>query len=113
MSVQGQEADLWFVVHSCSHLPNASQWEAHEVAMVTHSAFGKSEVESRLNVTREFAQYHTLECVASSDQEEAFTLFSISGRSTHTGDTQGDTQGDTGGHTGGQTGGHRGTHRDT
>ncbi|CAL8287470.1 unnamed protein product [Arctogadus glacialis] len=64
----------------CSHLPNASQWEAHEVAMVTHSAFGKSEVESRLNVTREFAQYHTLECVASSDQEEAFTLFSISER---------------------------------
>ncbi|KAK0135600.1 Mast/stem cell growth factor receptor kita [Merluccius polli] len=66
----------------CSHLPNASQWEAHEVAMVTelHSAFGKSEVESRLNVSRERAQYHTLECVASSEQEEAYTLFSISER---------------------------------
>ncbi|CAL8332200.1 unnamed protein product [Lota lota] len=46
----------------------------------SHSAFGKSEVESRLNVTREFAQYHTLECVASSEQEEAYTLFSISER---------------------------------
>ncbi|KAJ3614042.1 hypothetical protein NHX12_017619 [Muraenolepis orangiensis] len=66
----------------CSHLPNTSQWEVYEVAVVTesHSAFGKSEVESRLNLSREHAQYHTLECVASSEQDEAYTLFSISER---------------------------------
>lgn len=50
--------------------------------MVTESAFGRSEVESRLNVsTKEHARYHTLECVASTDEEEAYTLFSISGTS--------------------------------
>uniref|UniRef100_UPI003AADF654 KIT proto-oncogene, receptor tyrosine kinase b isoform X1 n=1 Tax=Centroberyx gerrardi TaxID=166262 RepID=UPI003AADF654 len=66
----------------CSHLPNASQWEAPEVAMVTesNSAFGRSEVESRLNVSKEHAHYHTLECVATTEGEEAYTLFSISER---------------------------------
>lgn len=64
----------------CSHLPNASQWEASEVAMVTESAYGRSEVESRLNVSKEHAQYHTLECVATTEGAEAFTLFSISER---------------------------------
>lgn len=64
----------------CSHLPNASQWEASEVAMVTESDFGRSEVESRLNVSKEHAHYHTLECVASSEGDEAYTLFSISER---------------------------------
>lgn len=50
--------------------------------MATESdfAFGKSEVESRLNVTKEHGQYHTLECVASTEGEEAYTLFSISGK---------------------------------
>uniref|UniRef100_A0A8C4GSM8 receptor protein-tyrosine kinase n=1 Tax=Dicentrarchus labrax TaxID=13489 RepID=A0A8C4GSM8_DICLA len=65
----------------CSHLPNATQWETPEVAMVTESTFGRSEVESRLNVSnKEHAHYHTLECVASTEGEEAYTLFSISER---------------------------------
>ncbi|XP_021165610.2 KIT proto-oncogene, receptor tyrosine kinase b isoform X2 [Fundulus heteroclitus] len=64
----------------CSHLPNATQWETPEVATLSQSAFGRSEVESRLNVSSEHAQYHTLECVASTEGEEAYTLFSISER---------------------------------
>ncbi|XP_070769920.1 KIT proto-oncogene, receptor tyrosine kinase b [Enoplosus armatus] len=64
----------------CSHLPNATQWETTEVTMVTESTFGRSEVESRLNVSKEHAHYHTLECVASTEGEEAYTLFSISER---------------------------------
>lgn len=65
----------------CSHLPNATQWETPEVAMVTESPFGRGEVESRLNVSnKEHGHYHTLECVASTEGEEAYTLFSISER---------------------------------
>ncbi|KAM9856489.1 KIT proto-oncogene, receptor tyrosine kinase b [Aulostomus maculatus] len=64
----------------CSHLPNATQWEPVEVATVTESAFGRAEVESRLNVSKEHTHYHTLECVASTEGEEAYTLFSISER---------------------------------
>ncbi|XP_034439096.1 KIT proto-oncogene, receptor tyrosine kinase b isoform X1 [Hippoglossus hippoglossus] len=64
----------------CSHLPNATQSETPDVAMVTESSFGRSEVESRLNVSKEHAHYHTLECVASAEGEEAYTLFSISER---------------------------------
>ncbi|XP_029365256.1 KIT proto-oncogene, receptor tyrosine kinase b isoform X1 [Echeneis naucrates] len=64
----------------CSHLPNATQLESPDVAMVTESAFGRSEVESRLNVSKEHARYHTLECVASNEGEEAYTLFLISER---------------------------------
>uniref|UniRef100_A0A8C5D690 receptor protein-tyrosine kinase n=1 Tax=Gouania willdenowi TaxID=441366 RepID=A0A8C5D690_GOUWI len=64
----------------CSHLPNATQWETTEVIMLTESLFGRSEVESRLNVTKELAHFNTLECVASTEGEEAHTLFSISER---------------------------------
>ncbi|XP_072239456.1 KIT proto-oncogene, receptor tyrosine kinase b isoform X2 [Leuresthes tenuis] len=64
----------------CSRLPNATQWETPEVAILTESAFGRSVVESRLNVSKEHTQYHTLECVASTEEEEAYTLFSISER---------------------------------
>uniref|UniRef100_A0A674BFT0 receptor protein-tyrosine kinase n=1 Tax=Salmo trutta TaxID=8032 RepID=A0A674BFT0_SALTR len=68
----------------CSHLTNASQWEQREVATVTvsDSAFGSSEVESRLNVTKgdTHTHYHTLECVATVQGEQAYTLFSISER---------------------------------
>ncbi|XP_013860339.1 KIT proto-oncogene, receptor tyrosine kinase b isoform X1 [Austrofundulus limnaeus] len=64
----------------CSRLPNATQWETPEVAMLSESAFGRTRVESRLNVSKEHAQYHTLECVASTEGEEAYTLFSISER---------------------------------
>lgn len=70
-------------LHRCSHLPNATQWDATEAATVTESAFGRREVESRLNVSsKEHGHYHTLECVASTEGEEAFTLFSISGTET-------------------------------
>uniref|UniRef100_A0A8C5FYB0 receptor protein-tyrosine kinase n=1 Tax=Gouania willdenowi TaxID=441366 RepID=A0A8C5FYB0_GOUWI len=58
----------------CSHLPNATQWETTEVIMLTESLFGRSEVESRLNVTKELAHFNTLECVASTEGEEAHTL---------------------------------------
>ncbi|KAL6110106.1 kit [Pungitius sinensis] len=65
----------------CSLLPNATEWESPDVAMVTDSAFGRGEVVSRLNVSTEHAHYHTLECVASTEGgEEAYTLFSISER---------------------------------
>ncbi|XP_029297663.1 KIT proto-oncogene, receptor tyrosine kinase b [Cottoperca gobio] len=65
----------------CSHLPNATQWETPDVTMLTESTFGKSEVVSRLNVSKEHAHYHTLECVASTEEgQEAYTLFSISER---------------------------------
>lgn len=50
---------------------------------MTESPFGRSKVESRLNVSKEHAHYHTLECVASTEGEEAYMLFSISG-TTHT-----------------------------
>uniref|UniRef100_A0A672G5S2 Mast/stem cell growth factor receptor n=1 Tax=Salarias fasciatus TaxID=181472 RepID=A0A672G5S2_SALFA len=64
----------------CSQLPNATQWESPEVAVLTESPYGKSEVESRLNVSKEHAHFHTLECVASTEGEEAYKLFSISER---------------------------------
>ncbi|XP_054634631.1 KIT proto-oncogene, receptor tyrosine kinase b isoform X2 [Dunckerocampus dactyliophorus] len=64
----------------CSQLPNATQWETVEVTMVTESTFSRSEVESRLNISKVHTNYHTLECVASTEGEEAFTLFSISER---------------------------------
>nr|XP_057925311.1 KIT proto-oncogene, receptor tyrosine kinase b isoform X2 [Doryrhamphus excisus] len=64
----------------CSQLPNATQWETVDVTMVTESTFSRSEVESRLNISKVHANYHTLECVASTEGEEAFTLFSISER---------------------------------
>ncbi|XP_037530273.1 KIT proto-oncogene, receptor tyrosine kinase b [Nematolebias whitei] len=64
----------------CSHLPNATQWETPEVTTLSESGFGRTKVESRLNVSKGHAQYHTLECVASTEEEEAYTLFSISER---------------------------------
>lgn len=39
--------------------------------------FGKTEVESRVNVSR--GRFSTLECVATVEGEQAYTLFSISG----------------------------------
>ncbi|XP_065110676.1 KIT proto-oncogene, receptor tyrosine kinase b [Paramisgurnus dabryanus] len=63
----------------CSHLLNSTQAD-EEVAVVTVSGseFGRSEVESRLNISK--GKYHTLECVASTQGEQAYTLFSISER---------------------------------
>uniref|UniRef100_A0A3B4AV45 Mast/stem cell growth factor receptor n=1 Tax=Periophthalmus magnuspinnatus TaxID=409849 RepID=A0A3B4AV45_9GOBI len=68
----------WFFCEVCSHLPNASQWENSDVSIVTESEFGRSEVESRVNISKEHAQYNTLECVAYTEGDEAYTLFSIS-----------------------------------
>ncbi|RXN04697.1 mast stem cell growth factor receptor kita-like protein [Labeo rohita] len=63
----------------CSHLLNATQAD-EEFAVVTVSGaeFGRSEVESRLNVSK--GKFHTLECVATTQGEQAYTLFSISER---------------------------------
>ncbi|TRY66258.1 hypothetical protein DNTS_006736 [Danionella cerebrum] len=60
----------------CSHLVNATQAD-EEVAMVTVSGpeFGRSEVESRLNITK--GKFHTLECVANTQGEQAFTLYEV------------------------------------
>ncbi|KAL1023908.1 hypothetical protein UPYG_G00048800 [Umbra pygmaea] len=66
----------------CSHLNNGTQWEQQDITTetVSDSAFGRSEVVSRLNVTKEHTRYHTLECVATAQGEEAYSLFSISER---------------------------------
>lgn len=81
--VETEYWDFWAVVpilYRCSHLPNATQWDVPDAPTVTEYAFGRSEVESRLNVSqKEHSHYHTLECVASLEGEEAYTLFSISG----------------------------------
>ncbi|RXN25522.1 mast stem cell growth factor receptor kita-like protein [Labeo rohita] len=65
--------------YRCSHLLNATQAD-EEFAVVTVSGaeFGRSEVESRLNVSK--GKFHTLECVATTQGEQAYTLFSISER---------------------------------
>lgn len=78
--LEGELSAALQLSYRCSHLPNATQWEAPKAAMVTESTFGRSEVESRLNMSqKEHAQYPTLECVASTEGQEAYTLFSISG----------------------------------
>uniref|UniRef100_A0A672FNA8 receptor protein-tyrosine kinase n=1 Tax=Salarias fasciatus TaxID=181472 RepID=A0A672FNA8_SALFA len=41
-----------------------TRYVSPEVAVLTESPYGKSEVESRLNVSKEHAHFHTLECVA-------------------------------------------------
>ncbi|AWP11215.1 putative mast/stem cell growth factor receptor Kit [Scophthalmus maximus] len=63
----------------CSQQRNGTQ-EEHNVITVTLSSpiFGKTEVESRVNISR--GRFNTLECVATVDGEQAFTLFSISER---------------------------------
>lgn len=64
----------------CSQQVNATQ-EEHNVMTVTlfSPLFGKTEVESRVNVSR--GRFSTLECVATVEGEQAYTLFSISGES--------------------------------
>ncbi|XP_036438948.1 KIT proto-oncogene, receptor tyrosine kinase b [Colossoma macropomum] len=63
----------------CSQLLNATQ-EHDDAAIVTVSGseFGRTEVESRLNISK--GKNHTLECVATTQGEQAYTLFSISER---------------------------------
>ncbi|KAG9259947.1 mast/stem cell growth factor receptor kita-like [Astyanax mexicanus] len=63
----------------CSQQLNASQPEEDTaVVTVSGSEFGRTEVESRLNISK--GKYHTLECVATTQGEQAYTLFSISER---------------------------------
>ncbi|KAL2089880.1 hypothetical protein ACEWY4_014568 [Coilia grayii] len=63
----------------CSQMLNATQ-EEEDVVTVTLSnpAFGISEVESRLNISK--SHFPTLECVATVEGEQVYTLFSISER---------------------------------
>lgn len=63
----------------CSQQVNATQ-EEHNVITVTlfSPRFGKTEVESRVNISR--GRFNTLECVATAEGEQAYTLFSISER---------------------------------
>ncbi|XP_039984699.1 mast/stem cell growth factor receptor kita isoform X1 [Xiphias gladius] len=63
----------------CSQQVNATQ-EEHNVITVTlfSPTFGKTEVESRVNISR--GRFNTLECVATVEGEQAYTLFSISER---------------------------------
>uniref|UniRef100_A0A671MKF5 Mast/stem cell growth factor receptor Kit n=1 Tax=Sinocyclocheilus anshuiensis TaxID=1608454 RepID=A0A671MKF5_9TELE len=63
----------------CSHLLNATQAdEEFAVVKVSGAEFGRSEVDSQLNVSK--GKFHTLECVATTQGEQAYTLFSISER---------------------------------
>ena len=50
---------------------------------VSNSGFGRQEVESRVNVSKEHAHHHTLECVATAHGEQAYTLFAMGGEITH------------------------------
>uniref|UniRef100_A0A672INS1 receptor protein-tyrosine kinase n=2 Tax=Salarias fasciatus TaxID=181472 RepID=A0A672INS1_SALFA len=61
----------------CSQQVNTSQ-EAQNVITITlfSPTFGRTEVESRVNVSK--GRFNTLECVATVEGEQAYTLFSIS-----------------------------------
>lgn len=63
----------------CSQQVNATQEEQNVITVTLFSPmFGKTEVESRVNVSR--GRFTTLECVATVEGEQAYTLFSISER---------------------------------
>ncbi|XP_041861674.1 mast/stem cell growth factor receptor kita isoform X2 [Melanotaenia boesemani] len=63
----------------CSQQMNATQEERNVITVTLYSpTFGKTEVESRVNVSK--GRFNTLECVATVEGEQAFTLFSISER---------------------------------
>ncbi|KAG9327891.1 hypothetical protein JZ751_018396 [Albula glossodonta] len=61
----------------CSHLLNATQEQAVSTVMVSSPEFGRREVESRVNISR--SSFATLECVATAEGQQAYTLFSIRG----------------------------------
>ncbi|KAG9328512.1 hypothetical protein JZ751_013479 [Albula glossodonta] len=63
----------------CSHLLNATQEQAVSTVMVSSPEFGRREVESRVNISR--SSFATLECVATAEGQQAYTLFSIRGTS--------------------------------
>ncbi|KAM9357806.1 mast/stem cell growth factor receptor kita [Symphorus nematophorus] len=63
----------------CSQQVNATQEENNVITVTLFSPmFGKTEVESRVNISR--GRFSTLECVATVEGEQAYTLFSISER---------------------------------
>lgn len=73
-------ANLTFTAARCSQQVNATQEELNVITVTLFSPlFGKTEVESRVNVSR--GRFNTLECVATVAGEQAYTLFSISGES--------------------------------
>ncbi|CAL8309399.1 unnamed protein product [Lota lota] len=61
----------------CSQQVNTTLEEQDVITITVFSPrFGKTEVESRVNVSTR--RFHTLECVATVEGEQAYTLFSIS-----------------------------------
>ncbi|XP_070688060.1 mast/stem cell growth factor receptor kita isoform X2 [Pempheris klunzingeri] len=63
----------------CSQQVNATQEEHNAITITLFSPlFGKTEVESRVNIS--WGRFNTLECVATVEGEQAYTLFSISER---------------------------------
>ncbi|XP_033847919.1 mast/stem cell growth factor receptor kita [Periophthalmus magnuspinnatus] len=61
----------------CSQQVNATQEEQNVMTVTLFSPlFGKTEVESRVNISR--GRFSTLECVATVEGEQAYMLFSIS-----------------------------------
>ncbi|KAJ3599611.1 hypothetical protein NHX12_033567, partial [Muraenolepis orangiensis] len=63
----------------CSQQVNATLEEQDVITITVFSPlFGNTEVESRVNVSA--GRFHTLECVATVEGEQAYTLFSISER---------------------------------
>ncbi|KAM3620504.1 uncharacterized protein V6R79_024611 [Siganus canaliculatus] len=63
----------------CSQQVNATQEENNVITVTLFSPmFGKTEVESRVNISK--GRFSTLECVATVEGEQAYTLFSISER---------------------------------
>ncbi|KAJ8397523.1 hypothetical protein AAFF_G00437990 [Aldrovandia affinis] len=62
----------------CSQLMNATQEQGVSTVTRSGSDFGRREVESRVNVSR--GSFQTLECVATVEGEQAYTLFSIGER---------------------------------
>ncbi|KAM4628760.1 mast/stem cell growth factor receptor kita isoform 2-T2 [Polymixia lowei] len=65
----------------CSQHVNATLEEQDVITVTVFSPmFGKTEVESRVNVSQ--GRFHTLECVATVEGEQAYTLFSISAERT-------------------------------
>ncbi|XP_036409984.1 mast/stem cell growth factor receptor kita [Megalops cyprinoides] len=62
----------------CSLLLNSTQEQGVSTVTLSSPSFGKREVESRVNVSR--GHFHTLECVATVEGEQAYILFSIGDR---------------------------------
>ncbi|XP_036372587.1 mast/stem cell growth factor receptor kita-like [Megalops cyprinoides] len=62
----------------CSHQLNSTQEQQVSTVTVSSPEFGRRMVESHVNISR--GHFHTLECVATVEGEEAFSLFSVGER---------------------------------